>query len=480
MVAFLVTHNAYSSGPRYAVWARNQRYSVRQQLLDGVRGLMLDIYPGWGEAEVTLCHETCFWGGATDLLDTLIVVRKFLENNPREVITIIFEDYLRNPTILKHVFDKAGVSRHVLDSSEWGNVYKNWPTLHEMRRLGRLVVFNNNGLKGFPYTEDNMWFYVRENRYGQPGLDTKTCVDRGESRLNADFSDNWSLVLVNWFGTATNPLNPCLNSFLKMKRKLATCAREFGQRANFVAVDYYESGEHGGAFKAVQWLNDQWKDLYNRHLKQVSGVKGPETRLNSLRYSDKLGSVFKSNYSKGVTLEEVYNDNGFRNSLGFLIPSNITKLISSPKEKDYRNVKGTNNTLGFVESYRDQIGDRDNISEVPKASTSFPDSSTNDYVSGSGEKEHKLNRISLMAALNEMIGTNQVEDTVEELGRNVSSSEHTMKLLRNNSQPHFGTVVARPAEATKKRNVSVNHIVSQNGQGYSNKTQYLTEIIDQI
>ena len=45
-MAFLVTHNSFSNSASFAVWVRNQLFSVRQQLEDGVRGLMLDIYPG--------------------------------------------------------------------------------------------------------------------------------------------------------------------------------------------------------------------------------------------------------------------------------------------------------------------------------------------------------------------------------------------------------------------------------------------------
>ena len=45
-MAFLVTHNSFSNSVSFAVWVRNQLFSVRQQLEDGVRGLMLDIYPG--------------------------------------------------------------------------------------------------------------------------------------------------------------------------------------------------------------------------------------------------------------------------------------------------------------------------------------------------------------------------------------------------------------------------------------------------
>lgn len=128
---------------------------------------------GWGAAEVRLCHASCFWSGSSNLLDTLIEIRKFLENNRREVITIIFEDYLKNPTILKRVFDQARISLYVLLKDNYGDRFHDWPTLRDMRRLGRLVVFNNNGLSGFPYTESNMWRYVRENRYGSPGQNVK-------------------------------------------------------------------------------------------------------------------------------------------------------------------------------------------------------------------------------------------------------------------------------------------------------------------
>lgn len=61
----------------------------------------------------------------------------------------------------------------MLPNDEWGTRYKSWPTLTDMRKLGRLVVFNNNGINEFPYNRLDMWYDVRENRYGQKGLDTK-------------------------------------------------------------------------------------------------------------------------------------------------------------------------------------------------------------------------------------------------------------------------------------------------------------------
>ena len=132
--------------------------------------------PGWGSMDVRLCHSSCFWSGADNLLNTLLGIRKFLEKFPKEVVTIIFEDYLKNPTILKHVFDQAGLSRHVLAHQHWGTGHRDWPSLLDMRRLGRLVVFSNVGMEGFPYSPRNMWYDVRENRYGDPSKITKVRI----------------------------------------------------------------------------------------------------------------------------------------------------------------------------------------------------------------------------------------------------------------------------------------------------------------
>ena len=90
------------------------------------------------------------------------------------------------------------------------------------------------------------------------------CIDRGESRMNADFNDEWSLVLINWIGTAGNPLSPCLNSLKELTAKLTACYSRFGRWTNFLAVDYYSAGSEGGAFKAVKWLNQKWKGEQSR------------------------------------------------------------------------------------------------------------------------------------------------------------------------------------------------------------------------
>ena len=79
-VAFAMTHNGYSSeedeflGP-------NHKFGIEQQLEDGIRGFMLDVYDYLDN--LTLCHANCEIG-ARPLSDVLEVYRAFLEEN-REI-----------------------------------------------------------------------------------------------------------------------------------------------------------------------------------------------------------------------------------------------------------------------------------------------------------------------------------------------------------------------------------------------------------
>ena len=143
--------------------------------------LKLLLLSGWSNADVRLCHASCVWSGSSDLFYTLVEIREFLDRNVHEIVTIIFEDYLRNPRVLAKVFDEADLSKFVLTSDHWGDV-EDWPTLSDMISLGRrLIVFNNVGMTEFPYSARNMWNFVIESRYGSVGKDVN--VSRPSYRL---------------------------------------------------------------------------------------------------------------------------------------------------------------------------------------------------------------------------------------------------------------------------------------------------------
>ena len=89
-VAYVTTHNAMSN--RAAGWlGPNQNFGIARQLEDGVRGLMLDVHDH--EGSPYLAHGSVQFG-KLPLVDGLREVRRFLDHERSEVVTIIFESYV--------------------------------------------------------------------------------------------------------------------------------------------------------------------------------------------------------------------------------------------------------------------------------------------------------------------------------------------------------------------------------------------------
>lgn len=125
---------------------------------------------------------------------------------------------------------------------------------------------------------------VKLERYNCTLYGNEECIDRPESRWNEVWNDRWSLVLINWFSTAPNPLQPCLNSFAEIKDKLITCHEKFGFWANFIAVNFYTASSGGGAYQAVKWLNDRFRQRATQKLQNKVELAAKKRKI------DKKGS----------------------------------------------------------------------------------------------------------------------------------------------------------------------------------------------
>ena len=107
-VSYLTTHNAFNA-EEDGFTLPNHTYGLTRQMEDGVRGLMLDVYDEGGVA--TVYHGFAFLGTAT-LESNLLEVKTFLDNNPNEIITIIFECYADFP-LMKTAFENSGLINYV-------------------------------------------------------------------------------------------------------------------------------------------------------------------------------------------------------------------------------------------------------------------------------------------------------------------------------------------------------------------------------
>ncbi len=242
-LAYPTAHNAMSCAD--AGWAMpNHYHCIEQQLHDGIRAFMLDLHYFGGE--VCLCHGVCMLGYRR-LEEALRVFKSFLETNPGEVLTFIFESYVE-PEDVKNIFKSTGLLKYVHSQ----NPDEEWPTLEEMVTSGmRLVVFTDYGGGRYSWYLD-IWKFAWETPYSvKHGEEFPCTVNRGEPTN--------SLFILNHF--VTDPLAfpdyaKEVNSYSSLIEHIHRCALLYNRLPNFVAVDFYSVGD---LMKVVKEVNSSLK-----------------------------------------------------------------------------------------------------------------------------------------------------------------------------------------------------------------------------
>lgn len=229
-VAYATTHNAYSNEQDGFI-APNQLYNVTRQLEDGVRAMMLDVY--LVDGVVTQCHSICDLGTRL-LADTLGEILDFLEANPNEVISIIFENYVDGETVAA-VFDDVGLTPFAHNQAPGDS----WPTLGTMIDTNsRLVVFTDSGA-GARSWYLGVWDHAFETHYSFETPEELSCdPNRGDP--------NSPLFIVNHFLTQTlgSPLlADQVNHNPLLRDRVDECAASNDAFPNFVTVDFYDIGD---------------------------------------------------------------------------------------------------------------------------------------------------------------------------------------------------------------------------------------------
>ncbi len=235
-VAYLTTHNAFNSKQDSFLFP-NQKSNIIEQLNNGVRGIMIDVYDDSGS--IVVYHAYKFLG-YKPLSIYLNDIKYFLDNNPNEIITIILESYTTSNAIENEI-TQVGLLKY-LHSQDVNSL---WPKLQTMIDSNkRLVIFSdkddaNENQSWHHY----LWDFAVENKYG---------------KINCEFNrgnPTNSLFIFNHFITSltlnkSNAKN--VNSFKFLINHIIKCKDLKNKFPNFITVDFFEIGE---SFDVVSKLN---------------------------------------------------------------------------------------------------------------------------------------------------------------------------------------------------------------------------------
>lgn len=252
--SFAITHASMANSPSFWDFPA-QHNGIRQQLDDSIRGLMLEVHEYAGKP--TLCAYDCAEGRSA-LTTELGHVRGFLDDNPREVVTLFVDNRVPASDVLT-AFDAADLSRYLYVEEP----RRGWPTLGALIDAGtRLVVFvteDADAPPGFRSLRDNV----------STTGDSFTSARDFPCDLATD-AGRGAFLLINQFlvtsdgeggaggasggppGRPSEALAETVNHDPFLSERLGSCADYLGRKPSFVALDFYDASDVIGA---VQRLN---------------------------------------------------------------------------------------------------------------------------------------------------------------------------------------------------------------------------------
>lgn len=285
-IAFLCSHNSFSNQADGYIQPQ-QKWSIQEQLDNGIRAFMLDTYYSCNifgkNCNVNLCHNSCtltetvlrpFKGNAPRLVTALKTIADFLDKNPKEIITIFLENYVDKVYIDQSIQELPEFKKYVLTPWDWNpDVRKGWPLLSWMQQKNkRVVIFNSKEGTFFTYFE---WAFHAENVYSEVNL-KDICMQRKTSREETGKKQRY-LYVMNFFPefyvkgtekkiqgydfnkinneTLRTALNQCLDSGLDQEGLYKK------RYPNFIALDFVNEGD---AMAIINELNLMANDSAKR------------------------------------------------------------------------------------------------------------------------------------------------------------------------------------------------------------------------
>ena len=272
-VVYGATHNSMSSPDVVDIWPEHD-VDIRGQLDTGVRALLIDTHY-WtelvsagqlqgadrllstdqaerlrslvadraaGREGTWLCHNHCVFGGMP-FVDALHDIRRFLEENDREVVTLIIQDAI-TPTDTARAFAEAGLEPYL-------HVHRSdrpWATLGELiERDERLVVFAEDAGPPPPWyhhafgaMQETPFLFLEPARF--------SCVpNRGDPDAELFLLNHWVQRIA-----PDRVDSVVVNSRRFLMDRARQCQAERGRLANFIAVELLHHRRSGRCRRRAQ------------------------------------------------------------------------------------------------------------------------------------------------------------------------------------------------------------------------------------
>lgn len=233
------THNSMSAQER-GFMPPNHIHTITKQLEAGIRGLLLDIHPY--KHSTYLCHGSCKLGYQS-AYDGLLEIYDFMVKNPREVITLIFENFVSAEDLVQ-VFEETGLIDFVATLQVDGEFSTLGSMIDSGKRLVVFIQYASEGPDWLHYRDD----YVFAPHWNNPTPEDLKCEAVFGNATNSLY--DLSHFVMNPISLKRHARRINFNPFLI--DRAWNCMYKLKRRPNFITVDFYSIGD---LFDAVYELN---------------------------------------------------------------------------------------------------------------------------------------------------------------------------------------------------------------------------------
>ena len=245
----------------------DQDVDIASQLDAGIRFLQAQTHRNvFGT--LSLCHTSCFLKDAGSVRAYLDVIKKWLDEHPGEVVTLLLTNGDNVPVSeFDDVFIKSGIQQYayIPAPSHDPEVLDSWPTLAELIGNGtRLVAFLDYGaMDTVPYILPE-FRYFWETPFDMTDPSFPQCViDRpGGVVENPELADQRMYIVNHYLDTEMMGMDVpdrrdarktnAVSGGESIGAQIDLCQRQHGRAPKGILVDYFEKGE---VFKVQNALN---------------------------------------------------------------------------------------------------------------------------------------------------------------------------------------------------------------------------------